>query len=203
MTPIIGDAKKVWLIDFDDSFTYNICSELFELGLSVEVVHWTRWDQLYEVLSGTQERMALILGPGPGHPDEYDLKGLNKLHRHEHLFICGICLGHQLIWQHIGLEIRRCKKPVHGQQVEIEVPEWFDFLSADLYGKKIRVQRYNSLCVKPDTQKIPDDTNVLIEQDELLASGFAKTLTYQFHPESIGTSFRQSFFRPVLDFLVY
>jgi para-aminobenzoate synthetase component 2 len=91
---------------------------------------------------------------------------------------------------------------MHGQQVEIIVPDWFDFLPRDLLGTKVRVQRYNSLCVKPEKEKMPTGTKFLVDQNELMAASFANTLTYQFHPESVGTSFRQSFFRPLLDFFV-
>jgi len=75
-------------------------------------------------------------------------------------------------------------------------------LPSNLINKKVRVQRYNSLCVKPQKEKMPLRSRVLIERDELMAASFANTLTYQFHPESVGTSFRQSFFRPLLDFFV-
>lgn len=203
LTPIIpGAKKKIWLVDFDDSFTYNISSELYERGVLVDVVHWSQWDQLYEQLKSSHERSALILGPGPGHPCEYPLKGLNQLHGREKLFICGVCLGHQLIWQEMGLALKTCQTPIHGQQVEIEIPEWFSFLPHELHGKKTRVQRYNSLCVLPDFEKMPAHVNVLIQERELLAASFENTLTYQFHPESVGTSFRQSFFTPILNFFV-
>lgn len=197
-----GAKNKIWLIDFDDSFTYNICSELYERGAAVQVVHWSKWNQLFEKIIDSPERLALILGPGPGHPSEYELSGLGQLHGKNNIFVFGVCLGHQLIWQEKGLEIKRCKQPVHGQQVEIEVPKWFSFLPRQVQERSTRVQRYNSLCVVADLKKMPPNTDTLVQHEELLASRFENTLTYQFHPESVGTSFRKSFFTPLLDFFV-
>jgi anthranilate/para-aminobenzoate synthase component II len=47
----------------------------------------------------------------------------------------------------------------------------------------------------------PEVKNVL-KDGEVMVSRAEKVLTYQFHPESVGTSFRQAFFRPLLGFFV-
>ena len=35
--------KPVWIIDFDDSFTYNIAAEFYRLGFESEVIDWKKW----------------------------------------------------------------------------------------------------------------------------------------------------------------
>ena len=56
--------KKALFIDFDDSFTYNLVQELEEVGISCDVVHWKDIESL-------PSDKILVLGPGPGHPDDY------------------------------------------------------------------------------------------------------------------------------------
>jgi anthranilate/para-aminobenzoate synthase component II len=181
---------KGCLIDFDDSFTFNVVQELEEAGMEIEVVHW----QDFEVLP---EADWLILGPGPGHPDEYQrifplieewIKSQKKLF--------GVCLGHQIYWKLLGEEVIRSKEPLHGQKVLLNLnSDWSEFLKVP---EKIFVQRYNSLCVPAQgTIRNPHLKN-FIQDGEILMSRGENVLTYQFHPESMGTSYRRSFFEVLL-----
>ena len=55
---------KALFLDFEDSFSYNLVQELTEAGLEVEVLHWSEFSQ-------DHRSDLLVLGPGPGHPDDY------------------------------------------------------------------------------------------------------------------------------------
>ena len=57
---------NVTLVDFNDSFTWNIFSILKEMdsNLEIEVVNWLE----FEV---PVKKSVVVLGPGPGHPNEY------------------------------------------------------------------------------------------------------------------------------------
>ena len=56
--------KRALFIDFDDSFSFNVVQELTEIGLRVKVISWTEFNFV-------SDHDLLVLGPGPGHPDEY------------------------------------------------------------------------------------------------------------------------------------
>jgi len=89
---------------------------------------------------------------------------------------------------------------MHGQSIELMLDkQWQEFLSLP---EKIRVQRYNSLAVPAQATLRNPVLENFIAGDEILITKGEGVLTYQFHPESMGTSFRRSFFRPLLNHLV-
>jgi anthranilate/para-aminobenzoate synthase component II len=136
----------------------------------------------------------LVLGPGPGHPKDYSLifQSIQDALIAQKK-ILGICLGHQLIWYLKGFEISKSQKPMHGQKFQVNLSEdWQRWLNRE---KIIWVQRYNSLSVKMND--LPFNVFGIIMEGELIMSRFGTVITYQFHPESLGTKCRQSFFRPI------
>ena len=180
--------KRVLFLDFEDSFTFNVVQELTQLELSVEVIHWK--DFLPE-----SDHDLLVLGPGPGHPDDYQVifpqlgewMSANKK-------IFAICLGHQILWRMKGSEVRRSIHPVHGQNVELTLPsEWQQWLHLP---ENIRVQRYNSLAVIPGVEW--SGVTSMVFDGEVMISRSTRLISYQFHPESMGTKCRGAFFRPIL-----
>lgn len=191
---------SIILLDFDDSFTYNIASELSLLGLDCQVVHWSEYPDVFKQLQTSANACALILGPGPGHPDEYQeiLPGLKKLIGKEQIFILGICLGHQLLARLIGVDVVKSSLPLHGQSVDFTVPAWLD---QEFAGKTLQVQRYNSLTFFG--REMPADWHWSGNSEgEVMIMKHQNLLSYQFHPESVGTSYREIFFKPLLTSLV-
>jgi anthranilate/para-aminobenzoate synthase component II len=181
---------RATFVDFDDSFSYNVVQELEEIGISVDVINWKDFEAL-------PETELLVLGPGPGHPDDYQrlfplLTEWINLERK----LFGICLGHQIYWRLLGEGVVRSKEPLHGQKVSLILNEtWQDFFQLP---EELKVQRYNSLGVPAQAAlRHPELKNVLID-DEIMISRTKSVLTYQFHPESLGTMCRQSFFLPLL-----
>lgn len=177
---------KIAFIDFQDSFSFNVVQKLMEVGFEVSVFtypdHQKAWDEEY-----------VLLGPGPGHPREYKsiLPFLSsRLKSDKKTF--GVCLGHQLIWSALGYEVERSKLPLHGQKVKMELDQdWMNFLNLK---KTIEVQRYNSLVVQLEKGESPPGVSVFFSQNELQMSRSKNWVSYQFHPESVGTSFQNSFF---------
>lgn len=186
--------RKVSFIDFEDSFSFNVVQELVELGLSVEVISW----QDFETLPTTD---LLVLGPGPGHPDDYQrIFPLVEEWLSQGRPFFGVCLGHQIFWRMKGEDVLRSKEPLHGQKMTLELPEsWQEWLKLP---SLVQVQRYNSLAVFDGPGVRNAGITNLLQHDEVVISRSSKIITYQFHPESVGTSFRAAFFRPVLDLLV-
>lgn len=180
--------KEALFLDFQDSFTYNVVQELEEIGISVKVIPWHDFTSL-------EGENLLVLGPGPGHPDEYAIIFeliLSWLEKGKNIF--GICLGHQLIWKLKGMDIISSAHPIHGQSfllpISSLVENWL------LLKGPLKVQRYNSLAVRFSGACAPDLYSVL--GDELMLAKTKQTISYQFHPESLGTNCRKSFFLPIL-----
>lgn len=180
--------KKALFIDFEDSFSYNVVQELIEVGLIVEVLNWKEFHAI-----GEQD--LLVLGPGPGHPDDYQrIFPLIQAWQNQNKKIFGVCLGHQILWSIEGLRIGPAVLPLHGQKIRMNLTkDWQKWLDLP---EEIWVQRYSSLAVKALSE---DQTGENFLQDgEILMSRTKKFISYQFHPESVGTKCRQNFFRPIL-----
>lgn len=184
--------KRILFLDFDDSFTHNVVQELRRPEVSIDVC---RWDSF----TGTSDHDLLVLGPGPGHPHDYvsiHSAITNWMKREKNIF--GVCLGHQLFWYLRGATVEKSKYPLHGQKITLNISkEWGKYLEVSSGNE---VQRYNSLCVK-DAQ---GNENELLhyQMEELVMSLGPKHITYQFHPESVGTKCRPGFFEPVFSHLV-
>lgn len=198
--------RDITIIDFHDSFTYNIQCEVESLGISSEVITYTELPKIAPELLRMQNKHVVLFGPGPGHPEDYQSyhPHIKMLLGQKNLFHMGICLGHQLMWYLNGVGIRRSINPIHGQSVPVDFASWPQQLPSDHRELIIPVQRYNSLIVDltPRTARLYHQNHRFIfHQNECMASFGQHWLTYQFHPESIGTSCRDIFFGPVKNFL--
>ncbi|HLT21848.1 MAG TPA: aminodeoxychorismate/anthranilate synthase component II [Bacteriovoracaceae bacterium] len=178
---------NIVIVDFDDSFTYNILGELKQLGLSSNVIHWTD-------LSESSDFDLLILGPGPGHPHDYAaIFPLIKKLMAEDKKILGICLGHQILWNLQDALVTRSKYPVHGEKLELMLDSyWSTFFGLP----RLMVQRYNSLAVLEHS--IITEAKLLSFDNEVMASVQGHLVGLQFHPESLGTKKRKSIFSALL-----
>ncbi len=198
----MGRAPLISLLDFNDSFTFNIATYLGLLGYSFQVVPFSRIKAFLKSPFLLSNAHVLVYGPGPGHPDEYSnlFPIIKKLLRCNTLFHLGICLGHQIIGRVLGDEVVRSKNPMHAQAVSLKVPPWENCFPREAWGRSIQVQRYNSLAIRGFKAK--SDINEALDQSgEVLIRKFERGVSYQFHPESIGTSFPSLFFEPLNYFL--
>lgn len=171
---------KIIIVDFEDSFTYNIASVLFPFESRVKVISHEEFFHFKarEYLS-SKERHALILGPGPGHPSAYHkyFKQIEAFRGHPNFYVMGICLGHQMLGLMDGKIVERAIEQIHGQTTFIE----FD-------GVERAVFRYNSLAVYENNSEV----NI---------RRFKQGISYQFHPESVGTDSNSLYFRDLLEFI--
>ena len=170
------------LIDFEDSFTYNIVSEFNKSKIEVDVYHWSDLDT-----SLMNKYHFFILGPGPGFVEDYleVIPYIKKILIHDKKFTLGVCLGHQLIHHSFGAKIIPWKNPLHGQSLEIIFPKWLDNI-------KTEVQFYNSWGVDPYFKHA--EINLFLYENKVIASRGKNFVSYQFHPESVGTTCPESFF---------
>lgn len=198
------------IIDFDDSFTFNVAEYCSNDGeFSVNVIHYLELGHFFRWIKGEKERSVLVVGPGPGHPNEYqdDIRKIFDLLNHPFIFHLGICLGHQLWSQYLGAKIIN-ELPAHGVPVDFQIPDWEDFRENER-GKKTKVTRYNSLFA--DFSKVEDfelkEKQISLVYSEVgdkklsMAMKFNGGISYQFHPEAVGTLCPKTFFEPAFRFL--
>ena len=180
----------IYLVDFDDSFTGNIKAELILAKIKVTMVHWQ--EQLWH------DQHHVILGPGPGSPTQYHqiFTVLSKRLNNPLSKTVGICLGHQILGILNQQQLVEASEKVHGQSVEVQIPNWPWFLQ--LAGKKTKMMRYNSLCVKVITHK---QFHQLNSSGESIFSFGRNYFSMQYHPESLGTPQRRYFFSAIREFL--
>ncbi len=197
---------KVSILNFNDSFVYNIYSEIYKITHHSQIIEAINIEKHLTFLLNEKkrERHVIVWGPGPGSPQEYKwiFPLIKKALSHENIFNLGICLGHQLIFSALGMDVIKSKRPMHGQTEEVIIPNW-DCFFFDQIAKKVMVQRYNSLTV--DTRELEKirlkNIQYLFANHELMGSFFDRTVTFQFHPESIGTSCPSIFFHPIRKYL--
>ena len=195
----------ITICDFEDSFTYNLYSDFVE-DYKVSIVQAKDVKSYFKSKLHSTVKEVIVLGPGPGHPSQYkDLHEIIKgLMLNNYIFLFGVCLGHQIIWEALGKSCIHSKEPVHGQSIPLDLTN--SNFSKLLQKSRLSMQRYNSLCISLNNTEYSElDKNgwtLLVQNTELLMSYKENLLTYQFHPESIGTSCKNELYIPVKTFLI-
>lgn len=187
----------ILLVDFNDSFTYNIASYLDVIAKKFhsELVVVSHKEFSADYIANVK---AVVLGPGPGHPSEYKKAySTIKSYLEESVPIMGVCLGHQILMEIYGLDVGRSQTIAHAEEVRLTLPDWQCFLKSDRL-KEFTIQRYNSLSAKGDSSELKLYKN---DCHEVMMSYGDNLFSIQYHPESVGTSCPWSFFRPLEYFL--
>ena len=174
----------ILLIDNYDSFSYNLYQMLGEMEPDIEVV---RNDAITaeEVLQ--KQPGAIIISPGPGKPSDAGIcEEVVKICAGR-IPILGVCLGHQAICEAFGAMIVHARELKHGKQSVTRLNRW-SLLFKGL-PEKIKVARYHSLAVRPDTLPRALRVSAVAEDGEIMAVEHERAPIFglQFHPESIMT----------------
>jgi anthranilate synthase/aminodeoxychorismate synthase-like glutamine amidotransferase len=192
------DVKgSVLFIDNLDSFSLNIADAVAQTGRDITLLEGRspqseRWFDpvaLHDLL----EQLApshLILGPGPGRPEDASLTmalAHHALAGQLTMPVLGVCLGHQALALADGRHVKTSPfGPIHGVPVGIEHDGSGVFSSQP---SKLKMTRYNSLVAVENGQH--QLTVNAVEADSGLIMGVRHpTLNIhgvQFHPESIGS----------------
>lgn len=182
---------SILIIDNFDSFTFNLFQLLSVLTDEEIVVKRNNAVDFDGIVSLNPS--AIVLSPGPGHPSNERDFGICKsvVLNAEKLKskILGICLGHQGMVQHLGGNVVKAPKPVHGKMSELRILKDSPILSGLKDGCK--VMRYHSLIAERAT--VPKSLEIIADEqnDELIMavqSVDRRMFGLQFHPESIGTA---------------
>ncbi|XP_057954745.1 anthranilate synthase beta subunit 1, chloroplastic-like isoform X2 [Malania oleifera] len=150
-SPVSGKkmSNPIIVIDNYDSFTYNLCQYVGELGCDFEVY---RNDELtVEELKGKNPRGVLI-SPGPGTPQDSGISLQTVLELGPTVPLFGVCMGLQCIGEAFGGKVVRSPFGVmHGKSS----PVYYDEKGEDglLFGlsNPFTVGRYHSLVIDKDS----------------------------------------------------
>ncbi|GAA0660873.1 phenazine biosynthesis protein PhzE [Kitasatospora atroaurantiaca] len=173
-------GRRVLVVDAEDTFTAMWDHQLRALGLEVTV---RRFDEEY-TFDGYD---LVVLGPGPGDPQEVDHPKIAHLHGATRALLgsgtpfLSVCLSHQVLSTVLGFDLVRRELPNQGVQKKI-----------DLFGRTELVGFYNTFAGRSDADRVdvPALGGVVeVSRDEetgqihaLRGPGFRSV---QFHPESV------------------
>lgn len=171
------------LLDNFDSFTYNLVQYFQILGEEVKVV---RNNALSVEQCLKLKPKHIVIGPGPGSPDQAGITKPLIQACAGHVPILGICLGMQAIAEVFGGNIQKDPQPMHGKTSEIFHQKTGVFKNLT---QGFLATRYHSLIVCNDT--LPKELEVSARSKDGTIMGLRHTHYpiegVQFHPESILT----------------
>jgi anthranilate synthase component 2 len=193
---------KLFMLDNLDSFTYNLVDEFQCLGFEPTVYRNTLsadfiYNKMLEHTKQSGENIILVLSPGPGEPSNAGcLMALIKLCAGK-IPMLGICLGHQALIEHYGGSVGRADEIVHGKASAINHCGTGAFINIQ---NPLPVARYHSLIGK----NIPEALTVIADFEKMpmaICNEKDAVLAYQFHPESILTTYGATLLAQSFDYL--
>ena len=187
---------KGLFIDFYDSFSQNIIDEFNDQNLIIDSIFWD--DKFLSEKINKKIYSFIALGPGPGHVSDYkEIYDLIESILRSDKQVIGFCLGHQLIANVLGYPLVQLDRPLHGKSLPVAFTN--QFLDKEAIKK---VQFYNSWYVDVGEDKNKNFLVTDINSKRILCGLRGRNhLSYQFHPESVGTSCPSDFFSFIKEFL--
>lgn len=174
---------RILIIDFYDSFVYNLADYFRSEGCDVEVV---QDDHVPQDLSFFMPKFnGVVLSPGPGLPEETHSMMRVIRYCESSIPILGVCLGMQGIGIHLGGTLVNLSTVRHGVSIDLKVLKDSSLFKG--LTIPIKVGLYHSWAVEDlplDYLTACDEKGVamaLDAEDKLLTG-------VQFHPESVMTS---------------
>jgi len=174
--------RSVLVIDCEDHFTAMLGHQLTALGHDVTI---RRFDAGH-LVDGYD---LVVVGPGPGDPrmvDDHKIATMRRLIGQlldEGRPLLAVCLGHQVLADLLGLELRRLPVPNQGAQHEIEV-----------FGRREHCGFYNTFAAYAEADHVEAPVGggkVELDRDPLTGVVHAtrgdQFRSLQFHAESVLT----------------
>lgn len=191
---VVSDTKKInnpiVVIDNYDSFTYNLCQYIGELGFNFEVY---RNDELTLDELKRKNPRGILISPGPGAPQDSGISLQTVLELGPTVPLFGVCMGLQCIGEAFGGKIVRSPYGVmHGKSSLVYYNEGGQEGLFSGLSNPFTAGRYHSLVIEKES--FPADVLEMTAwtEDGLIMAARHKTYKYlqgvQFHPESIITT---------------
>lgn len=184
--PPVSAAGRVVVIDNYDSFTYNLCQYLGDLGCKYLVF---KNDEYTVDEIRAMEPAGIMVSPGPGRPEDsgISLEIIEKLGPLG-IPVFGVCMGHQCIGQVFGGSIIRAPCGVmHGKS---SLVTHTDVGLLQGLPNPFKAARYHSLVIDKDTCPEHIEVTGWTEDGTIMACRhreYPLVQGVQFHPESIIT----------------
>ncbi|KAJ7751322.1 ADC synthase [Mycena maculata] len=186
------ENPRVLLIDSYDSFTFNLAS-LCKQSIPNCIIYIIKNDAftIPELLPFLSFFSAVIVGPGPGSPENDQDVGLIKdlwnLPERSLLPIFGVCLGLQSLSVAYGAQLRRLEVVKHGQISRIQHAEDALFDGVGM----VDAVRYHSLHVVPVEGGPMEELAWTEDENGHVVMAVKHTVkpfwAVQYHPESVCT----------------
>ncbi|XP_010271175.1 PREDICTED: anthranilate synthase beta subunit 2, chloroplastic-like isoform X2 [Nelumbo nucifera] len=181
--------NPIVVIDNYDSFTYNLCQYMGELGCNFEVY---RNDELTVEELKRKNPRGVLISPGPGAPQDSGISLQTVLELGPVIPLFGVCMGLQCIGEAFGGKIVRSPFGVmHGKSSLVYYDEkGEDGLFSGL-PNPFTAGRYHSLVI--ENESFPSDeleVTAWTEDGLIMAARhkkYKRLQGVQFHPESIIT----------------
>ncbi|KAI3734140.1 hypothetical protein L6452_13603 [Arctium lappa] len=182
--------NPIIVIDNYDSFTYNLCQYMGELGCNFEVY---RNDELTVDELRKKNPRGILISPGPGAPQDSGISLQTVLELGPDIPLFGVCMGLQCIGEAFGGKIIRSPSGVmHGKSSLVYHNEGGeDGLFAGI-SNPFTVGRYHSLVIEKESFPSDELEITAWTEDGLIMGARHKVYRHlqgvQFHPESIITT---------------
>ncbi|KAL4017002.1 hypothetical protein IC575_024673 [Cucumis melo] len=181
--------NPIIVIDNYDSFTYNLCQYVGELGCHFEVY---RNDDLTVDELRRKNPRGILISPGPGAPQDSGISLQTVLELGPTIPLFGVCMGLQCIGEAFGGKIVRSPYGVvHGKSSPVYYDEKGEEGLLSGLSNPFTAGRYHSLVI--DKETFPSDeleVTAWTEDGLIMAARHNKyrhLQGVQFHPESIIT----------------
>lgn len=177
-----GIGRRVLIVDHEDSFVHTLANYFRQTGASVVTLR----RELAISRLDDEAPDLVVLSPGPGTPDDFQLRDTIGHCVRRSLPLFGVCLGLQGIGQYFGGQLSGLSYPMHGKPSRIAVLGGRLF---EGFPREFVAGRYHSLFI--EREGLPAELEVTAVSDDGVIMGLEhRTLpisAVQFHPESILT----------------
>ena len=171
------------VIDNYDSFTWNLVDLLQRGTIPIEVY---LNDAIEAATLLAKNPAAILISPGPGRPAQSGISPAVFAKMPLNMPFLGVCLGHQLLGEALGMDLVQGEAPVHGKTslVYHDGKGLFEGMP-----NPFQAMRYHSLVLS--SENLPDCLEICAWTADKTIMGLRHKSNpwhgFQFHPESILT----------------
>ena len=192
------NIPQIIMLDNLDSFTYNLVDEFYQLGFAQKSTAITL--KLTLLLSNWNKLETMPYWCCLRAPVNLESWLLNELISKAagRFPMLGICLGHQALIEHYGGRVGRAPEIVHGKSSNVSHCGQGAFVDIQ---QPLPVARYHSLVAL----EMPEQLTVTAKVNELVMAiehPQDAALGFQFHPESILTTYGSNLLKQAIEHLI-